>query len=575
MSISSEITRITNAVANAYTEADAKGAEMPSALTVANLANTIKSIAGNIGAFENLLNPTLTTTTLNGVTCTDNGDGSYTLNGTATSGTNFVLQSAVNFPSGNIKLVGCPANGSGATYQLQLYETATTARLNDIGSGANGSLTQSNNWIIRIQVQSGTVCNNLVFKPIITTNLNVTYDNWYPKIKNVENLFVPTLETQTLNGVTVTNNGDGTYTLNGTATARTDFSIATNTKMIQFYNSLGGKTVRFVGCPAGGNDSTYRLNSYISGSKVVNVFEYGNGRTIELPTNVASANFVITVQNGYTCNNLVIKPMITENLSATYGNFVKRVGGFNNLFVPTLATQVINGVTVTSNSDGSYTLNGTCTASANVGLSDYKTIVEAGKTYKVSGCPKGGSTSKYYLAMDSNSTNYAYDYGDGAVYTFSSTDDLAVRLKIFIVSGQTYNNLVFKPMVTESLLPEYYDFVKGIEAGGKFAYGYFYGDGTMDHITIPHNLGIKPRWFSIMQADTTDYTNYTRGAIYNEDFSSTIWLQARSRTYAKSVGTVKGSTSTAYIGTDVITVPQYSSTYYWIRNGAYIWMCGE
>ena len=31
----------------------------------------------------NLLNPTLRTTTLNGVTCTNNGDGTYTLNGTA------------------------------------------------------------------------------------------------------------------------------------------------------------------------------------------------------------------------------------------------------------------------------------------------------------------------------------------------------------------------------------------------------------------------------------------------------------------------------------------------------------
>lgn len=48
MSISSEITRITNAVANAYTEANAKGAEMPSALTVANLAQTIASISGGI-----------------------------------------------------------------------------------------------------------------------------------------------------------------------------------------------------------------------------------------------------------------------------------------------------------------------------------------------------------------------------------------------------------------------------------------------------------------------------------------------------------------------------------------------
>ena len=39
----------------------------------------------------NLLNPTLATTTLNGVTCTNNGDGTYTVNGTATAEVQFVL----------------------------------------------------------------------------------------------------------------------------------------------------------------------------------------------------------------------------------------------------------------------------------------------------------------------------------------------------------------------------------------------------------------------------------------------------------------------------------------------------
>ena len=37
-----------------------------------------------LGKCKNLLNSTVQTTTLNGVTCTNNGDGTYTLNGTAT-----------------------------------------------------------------------------------------------------------------------------------------------------------------------------------------------------------------------------------------------------------------------------------------------------------------------------------------------------------------------------------------------------------------------------------------------------------------------------------------------------------
>ena len=53
--------------------------------TTANkhLANTVESPMLVTKATRNLLNPNLQTTTQNGVTCTNNGDGTYTLNGTA------------------------------------------------------------------------------------------------------------------------------------------------------------------------------------------------------------------------------------------------------------------------------------------------------------------------------------------------------------------------------------------------------------------------------------------------------------------------------------------------------------
>lgn len=44
MSVKSEITRLTNAVASAYTQAAAKGATMPTTQNAANLASTINSI---------------------------------------------------------------------------------------------------------------------------------------------------------------------------------------------------------------------------------------------------------------------------------------------------------------------------------------------------------------------------------------------------------------------------------------------------------------------------------------------------------------------------------------------------
>lgn len=55
---------------------------------------------------KNLLNATLQTTTVNGVTCTANGDGTYTLNGTATTITTFDIAQDVSCSS--FRLVGCP-----------------------------------------------------------------------------------------------------------------------------------------------------------------------------------------------------------------------------------------------------------------------------------------------------------------------------------------------------------------------------------------------------------------------------------------------------------------------------------
>ena len=49
---------------------------------------------------RNLLRSTLQTTTINGVTCTNNGDGTYTLNGTATADCYFILNSNFNLESG-------------------------------------------------------------------------------------------------------------------------------------------------------------------------------------------------------------------------------------------------------------------------------------------------------------------------------------------------------------------------------------------------------------------------------------------------------------------------------------------
>lgn len=137
------------------------------------------------------------------------------------------------------------------------------------------------------------------------------------------NLLRPTLQTTTVNGVTCTNNGDGTYTLNGTNTSTSD--VVFNLK---YLNYIKGITYKLVGCPSGGSLSSYRLISTITGTPwTVIGSDTGNGALFSINDDYLY-RITIVIAGGYTCNNLVFKPMLTTDLNATYDDFVS---GFDSL----------------------------------------------------------------------------------------------------------------------------------------------------------------------------------------------------------------------------------------------------
>ena len=110
-------------------------------------------------------------------------------------------------------------------------------------------------------------------------------------------------------------------------------------------------------------------------------------------------------------------------------------------------TKTENGVTFTVNSDGSITVNGTATQNTIFNLKYHLTLPK-GKFY-FSGCPKNGSTSTYYIAVDvyKNKTwqkTYS-NTGDGVSVNTENLDYDELTLSIIIVGNYTANNLVFKP----------------------------------------------------------------------------------------------------------------------------------
>lgn len=138
------------------------------------------------------------------------------------------------------------------------------------------------------------------------------------------NLLKPTLQTTTQNGITCTNNGDGTYTLNGTATKSTFFRLG-------ICSFKANKTYKILGW----GNTKYEQNStglYIQmKDERPNVFDTNGNGGVYTPASDESLNIMIVINNGTTISNAIIKPMLTTNLNATYNDFVPYTGNTGRL----------------------------------------------------------------------------------------------------------------------------------------------------------------------------------------------------------------------------------------------------
>ena len=139
-------------------------------------------------------------------------------------------------------------------------------------------------------------------------------------------------------------------------------------------------------------------------------------------------------------------PYLFKAVGDVYGDRLedKIVGGtvaWNQLANIVGYQSPLNGVTFTVNSDGSVTVNGT--ASGNARWSGCSAPAIDGHVYYSQGCPSGGSDSTYRLY--SSYTGVSLDRGSGRVVKHTGTSYPDARAEIFISSGYTANNLVFKP----------------------------------------------------------------------------------------------------------------------------------
>ena len=130
-------------------------------------------------------------------------------------------------------------------------------------------------------------------------------------------------------------------------------------------------------------------------------------------------------------------------------NVMLKIYGKNLIPYPyPVTSQTINGVTFTINEDGTITVNGKATANAKFNLIGWKPALlsmKKGIYYTLSGCPKGGGYGTYRLVYSSDPGGQDMnDLGDSITRMCTENAD-AYEFYIYVGSGTTVNNLVFKP----------------------------------------------------------------------------------------------------------------------------------
>ena len=250
-----------------------------------------------------------TTKTVNGITFTDNGDGSITVNGTATDLVAFYLWEATNAPNligQTVTLSGCPSGGSESTYRLRYQQTGGIS--SDTGNGSTFTVTAKGHLVI--QVFAGVTVNNLVFRPQLELGTQATA--YTPHVSDISSVsvkkygknLIPYLyvsSTKTVNGLTFTDNGNGSITVNGTPTGFADFTLA-------FVPVKPGQTYTLFKNQTGANNISFVIT------------EYFNQSTQKAHTSDSSEN-TLTFTTSENTNKLSVAIKRTKDDTACTGTF--------------------------------------------------------------------------------------------------------------------------------------------------------------------------------------------------------------------------------------------------------------
>ena len=156
-----------------------------------------------------------------------------------------------------------------------------------------------------------------------------------------------------------------------------------------------------------------------------------------LETGTASDSFINVQDSAWAELQELSVDGVCKQQTTTGKNLLSNVGGI---------TQTINGITFTKNNNGTITANGTATDNINYYINGYNYTDIEPNTYYLSDKVNGESNNTYftYYEFKNNDTQNLATYG---INTRVISSKLEGRSRIVVRSGQTLNNVVFKPML--------------------------------------------------------------------------------------------------------------------------------
>lgn len=191
--------------------------------------------------------------------------------------------------------------------------------------------------------------------------------------------------------------------------------------------------------------------------KITKVEQDVNGITSKVSSVEQSVENITKIEGTAEGKNIYIDDASAEPLIDIMleGESQQATRSGKNLLDNTATTKISNGITFIVNSDKTVLVDGTNDTSANSSLIINRYDLSPG-TYILNGCPSGGASNTYRLAIQetgSYSILGSIDIGNGSrEFTIDTTT--SVQIAIFIQKGLTINNLLFKPMLREATIAD-------------------------------------------------------------------------------------------------------------------------